>query len=54
MIWNYFAIGHGKGEVDDIRALLKREFRKEQIKPNVCKLQCVGNVVKYLRKEATR
>jgi hypothetical protein len=54
MIWNYFVTGHGKGEVDDTGALLKRKFRKEQIKPNVCKLQCAGDVVKYLREEATR
>jgi hypothetical protein len=29
MIWNYFSIGHGKGEVDGANALLKRGFRKE-------------------------
>jgi hypothetical protein len=29
MIWNYFSIGHGKGEVDGANALLKREIRKE-------------------------
>jgi hypothetical protein len=31
MIWNFFAIGHGKGEVDGCRALLKRELRKEKL-----------------------
>jgi hypothetical protein len=49
MVWNYFASGHGKGEVDKVGALLKREIRKEQIKPNACKLQCASNVVKYLK-----
>jgi hypothetical protein len=39
MIWNFFVIGHGKGEVDGYRALLKRELRKEQIKPHGKKLQ---------------
>jgi hypothetical protein len=34
MIWNYFSTGHGKGEVDGASALLKREIRKKQIKPN--------------------
>jgi hypothetical protein len=34
MTWNYFAPGHGKGEVDGARALLKRELSKEQIKPD--------------------
>jgi hypothetical protein len=32
MSWNYFAIGHDKGEVDGTCTLLKREFWKEQIK----------------------
>jgi hypothetical protein len=54
MVWNYFASGHGKGEVDKARALLKREIRKEQIKPNACKLQCAYDVVKYLKEEAMR
>ncbi len=31
MNWNYFANGHGKGEVDGVGALLKREIWKEQI-----------------------
>jgi len=25
MVWNFFAIGHGKGEVDEVGALLKKE-----------------------------
>jgi hypothetical protein len=29
MTWNYFASGHGKGEVDGCGALLKRKIRKE-------------------------
>jgi hypothetical protein len=29
LCWNYFALGHGKGEVDGVVALLKREIRKE-------------------------
>jgi hypothetical protein len=37
MIWNFFAIGHGKGEVDGYGALLKREGKK--IKPLGQKLQ---------------
>jgi hypothetical protein len=24
MLWNFFVIGHGKGEVDGVRALFKR------------------------------
>jgi len=54
MVWNYFAIGHGKGKVDGTSVLLKQEFQKEQIKPNVHKLQCIKDVVKYLKKEAIR
>jgi hypothetical protein len=29
MEWNFFAIGHGKREVDGVGALLKCEIRKE-------------------------
>jgi hypothetical protein len=29
MIWNYFSIGHGKGEVDGASALLKTETQKK-------------------------
>jgi hypothetical protein len=32
IIWNFFAIGYGKGEVDGAKTLLKREVRKEYIK----------------------
>jgi len=39
MIWNFFATGHGKGEVDGSRVLLKRELRQEQINPHGQKLQ---------------
>ncbi len=33
MVWNFFATCHGYGEVDGVGALLKREVRKEKIKP---------------------
>jgi hypothetical protein len=33
MIWNFFATSHGKGKVDGTKAVLKKEVRKEQIKP---------------------
>jgi len=39
MSCNYFASGHGKGEVDGASALLKRELFKEQLKPNGRQLQ---------------
>ncbi len=32
MCWNYFAFGHGKGEVDGVGALLKCEICKDHIK----------------------
>jgi hypothetical protein len=54
MVQNYFTTRHGKGEVDGVKALLKQELWKEKIKPNVCKLQCVGDVVKYSKEEAIR
>jgi hypothetical protein len=33
MCWNYFASGHGKGEVDGVGTLLKWEIHKKYIKP---------------------
>ncbi len=27
--WNYFAMGHGKGKIDGVGALLKKEIKKE-------------------------
>jgi hypothetical protein len=39
MRWNYFASGHGKGEVDGAGTFLKRKIHKEQIRPQACKLQ---------------
>lgn len=38
MVWNYFAIGHGKGKVDGVGVLLKRVLLKEQIKPTQLKV----------------
>ncbi len=43
MIWNFFATGHGKGEVDGYGALLKREGK--EIKPLGQKLQNAREVV---------
>jgi hypothetical protein len=54
MNWNYFATGHGKGEVNGAAALLKREIQKEQIKPNAQKLQCALNVVNFLKVESLK
>jgi hypothetical protein len=45
MVWNYFSIGHGKGEVDGVGAMLKKKFQKEQVKPNVKRLQSASNIV---------
>jgi hypothetical protein len=39
MCWNYFASGHGKGEVDGGSTFLERKIHKEQIKPQTCKIQ---------------
>lgn len=54
MVWNFFATGHGKGEVDGAGALLKREVRVEQIKPNSVRLQNAQEVVEFLRSQANR
>jgi hypothetical protein len=41
-------MGHGKGEVDGVGALLKREVQKEQIKPQCKKLQNAIEIVVHL------
>jgi hypothetical protein len=52
--WNYFAPGHGKGEVDGVGALLKRQLRLEQIKPNAEKIQNATDAVVFLQREANK
>ncbi len=47
----FFATGHGKGEVDGCRILLKRELIKEQIKTNGQKLQNASECVQFLVSE---
>jgi hypothetical protein len=42
MLWGYFAIRHGKGEIDGVGALLKMDFHKEQIKHDGMKIQNVS------------
>ncbi len=54
MLQNFFAIGHGKGEVDGIGVLLKREVQKEQIKPQGKKLQNAVEVIAHLEVEASK
>jgi hypothetical protein len=54
MTWNYFAPGHGKGEVDGAVALLKRELLKEQIKPDARRIQSANDVVLHLQAEANK
>jgi hypothetical protein len=49
MVWNYFTIGHGKGEVDGIGALFKCEVSKEQIKLIGLKIQNAIEMVAYLK-----
>lgn len=52
MEWNFFAIGHGKREVDGVGALLKCEIRKEQIKHARQKIQNDVEVVAYIKVES--
>ena len=54
MYWNYFGSGHGKGEVDGARALLKREIRKEQMKVDGRKLQNAAEIVVFLKEESKK
>jgi hypothetical protein len=54
MSWNYFGSGHGKGEVDGASALLKRQIRIEQIKPQGRKLQNATKIVEFLKEQSAR
>jgi len=54
MIWNFFAMGHGKGEVDGTWALLKQEVQKEQIKPQGKKLQNAREIAAHLQTKANK
>ncbi len=47
-------MGHGKDEVDEARALLKREIRKGKIEPTRRKIQNVAKIVAFLRFEAKK
>jgi hypothetical protein len=49
MCWNYFGSGHGKGEVDGVGALLKREISTEQLKCDGRKLQNAADIVHFLK-----
>jgi hypothetical protein len=54
LIWNFFASGHEKGEVDGAGALCKREIRSEQMKPNAQRLQDAADIVAFLRSQSRR
>jgi hypothetical protein len=54
MTWNYFASNHGKGEVDGVGALYKREIWKEQLRPHASKLQNSAEVVAFLTAECNK
>ena len=50
-MWSFFGTGHGKGPHDGAGAVLKRYIRTAQLDINGLKLQCVAEVVSFLRKE---
>jgi hypothetical protein len=54
MTWNYFATGHGKGEVDGVGVLLKQKLRKEKMKPCGMKIQNVHEAVTYLSAKSNK
>jgi hypothetical protein len=54
MCWNYFASGHGKGEVDGAGALLKREICKEEMDCDGRKLQNAAEIVQFLKEQSSR
>jgi hypothetical protein len=54
MTWNYFAISHGKGEVNGARALLKQKLWKKHLKPNGMKIQNAHEAISYLRVKSNK
>ncbi len=48
IVWNYFATRHDKGEVDGASVLMKRELRKEPLKPHGLKIQNAKEVVSFM------
>jgi hypothetical protein len=51
MIWNYFASGHGKGEIDGASALLKHEIHKEQFRPQAQNLVNAHDIVIFCQQQ---
>ncbi len=51
MCQNFFAYGHGKGEVDSADAFLKQEIHKEKIKAHAMRLQNAHDVVTFCRQQ---
>jgi hypothetical protein len=51
---NFFATGHGKGEVDGAGTLLKREVHKKQLKPDGPKLQNCLEIIRFLQEETNK
>jgi len=48
MVWNFFIMGHGKGELNGIGVLLKWEVQNEQIKPQGKKLQNASEIIAHI------
>ena len=49
MNWNFFCLGHGKGEHDGAGFFIKRALNHEQLKQHSIHLNCAGEVVSFLR-----
>ena len=57
-IWNYFEIGHGKGEHDGASACIKTALQREEMKFTGARLRDVASIVKWcasvMGEQATR
>jgi hypothetical protein len=57
-IWNYFEIGHGKGEHDGAGACIKTALRREEMKFTGARLRDAASIVKWcasvMGEQATR
>jgi hypothetical protein len=53
-VWNYFATGHNKSEVDGAEALMKKELCKEKIKLGEQRIHNTKDAARFLVAESSR
>ena len=49
MMWNFFALGHKKGEHNGASVVIKRTLTHEELKPDGVSMKGAADVVKFLK-----